>query len=67
MILIRAYTERQMPVIRATLVSAPPSERLEIRLCSGTADEWNDTFIYEDNVYSFVFSSNTSTRSLTFN
>ena len=33
MILIRANTERQIPVIRATLVSAPPSECLEIRLC----------------------------------
>ena len=32
MILIRANTERHIPVIRATLVSAPPSECLEIRL-----------------------------------
>ena len=33
MILIRANTERQILVIRARLVSAPPSECLEIRLC----------------------------------
>ena len=32
MILIRANNERQILVIRATLVSAPPSECLEIRL-----------------------------------
>ena len=38
MILIRANTERQIPVIRATLVSAPPSECLEIRLCVGQTD-----------------------------
>ena len=44
MILIRANTERQIPVIRATLVSAPPSECLEIRLClrvaNGTVSGW---------------------------
>ena len=33
MILIRANIERQIPIIRATLVSATPSECLEIRLC----------------------------------
>ena len=39
MILIRANTERQILVIRATLVSAPPSECLEIRLWSELAYE----------------------------
>ena len=41
MILIRANTERQIPVIRATLVSAPPSECLEIRLCREDPEDIN--------------------------
>ena len=41
MILIRANTERQIPVIRATLVSAPPSECLKKYVYALEVDFWN--------------------------
>ena len=61
MILIRANTERQIPVIRATLVSAPPSECLEIRLWTTVLN-----FGFGSRTTVFIFGLGSPTTALNF-